>query len=332
MPAKTRKAKLSRRKKPLHKSSGVLSRIFKEGYERWAAIDVYLRRNCYVRYSQRCRDRRRLTPIWKYATPRQFTLMSQIGGGHITVNAQTFEYNEVINDEGNLIALYGDTDEGRSHVCFRIDFDIHLNGQKYAVLSSLDGRESCSTDGSALSANILLAAVELARENGAQWIELSDASKICKDEYTASISLADYYFLSRAKTWYETILPLKPDEPEVIDDIREQVTTKSWNDVVTALRRRHPVPYRNMLRDIPISFDSIPVDEPGSIMQVIRSIPREKRCLFLHKYMNNIFDALSIRSLDGMNWWMPLTPEADRPPPYVTELRYDSIDRNGHDE
>lgn len=253
-------------------------------------------------------------------------------GGHITVNAQIFEYNEDINMDGSIIAVYGDIDSGRRHECFCIKFHMHQNGQQYAKLSSLDGRDSCLTDGSALSANIVRVAVKLAREKGAHWIELTDASKICKDEYTASISLADYYFLSRAKTWYETVLSLKPNEPEVIDDIREQVTTKSWNDVVTALRRRHPVRYRNMLRDIPLSLDSIPIEESGSIMQVIRSIPREKRCLFLHKYMNIIFDALSIRSLDGMMWWMPLTSEADRPPPYVTELRYDSIDRNGHEE
>lgn len=320
MPAKIRKRKTSSLKKLSH---GALSRLLKEGYDRWTAIAVYIQRN----------DRLQSRPIWKYVTPHHVVLrLPQSGGGHITVNEQTFEYNEDINMDGRLVALYGDTDGGRRHECFRIKFHMHQNGQKYAELSSLDGRESCSTDGSALSANIVLAAVELARENGAQWIELSDASKICKDERTPSISLANYYFLSRGKTWYETILPFQPGDSEVIDDIREQIMTKSWNDVIDALRRRHPIRCRNMLRDMPMSLHSIPVEEPGSIMQVIRSIPRERRCAFLYKYMNDIFVALSIRSLDGMNWWLPLTPEADRPPPYVTELRYDSIDRNGHKE
>lgn len=292
----------------------------KKHTDHWDEVAVYLRRHGDLQYK----------PIWKYPSSQRF-ILKQVGGEekYHTINDQTFEYNEDVNLDGRLIALYGKWNGSKE--CFRIDFDIHTNGQKYAILSSLDGNKACSTDGSAKSANILRAAVELAREKGAHWVDLSDASKICKDVGVPPVSLANYSMLSRGQTWYETIYPFQSDEPELVEDIREQVRTKSWNDVITALRIRHPVRCRNMLRDMPMSLSSISLDEPGSIMKVIRSIPRAARCSFLYKYMDNIFDALSIRSLDGRVWWLPLTPDADRPPPYVP-MDTITIERNGYEE
>lgn len=231
------------------------------------------------------------------------------------MDGQVFEYNDDIKNTNGHTIITGKWNG--SHECFRIKMHTHTNGQQFAELSSLDGHRSCSNDGSAKSANIVRAAVELARQKGAHWIELSDNSKICKDRDFPSISLANYYFLSRAQTWYETIFPFQSDNPEEIDDIREQVRNTSWKTMMIALKKRHPSRYKNMLQDMPQSVSTIRIDKPGSIMEVVRSIPYNERCVFLSKYMNSIFDALSIRSLDGKNWWLPLTAEANHPPPYV---------------
>jgi hypothetical protein len=266
------------------------------------------------------------TPEWKYSTP-QTLILSQAGGGDITLDDQVFEYNEDKNSKNALFVITGKKTD--SHLCFRLDFDIHTNGQLYAVLSSLDGNKSCSNDGSAKSANIVRAAVELAKQKGAHWIDLTDNSKICKDRGFPSISLANYYFLSRAQTWYETIFPFQPDNHEEINDIREQVRNTSWKSMMIALKKRHPSRYSNMLKDMPTSLKHIDTAKPRSIMEVIRSIPYDERCMFLHKYMNSIFDALSIRSLNGQNWWLPLTAEAHHPQPYV-ELDTVTLEREDY--
>ncbi len=299
MPSKTRKVKAAKRTDP------------------WGDIAVYLRLYGNLHFK----------PIWKYATPRRL-LLPQVGGGEVTVENQTFEYNEDANLDGRLFVIRGKKTE--SHECFRVDIEVHPNGQVYAILSSLDGNKACSTDGSAKSANILKAAVEVARRKGAQWIELSDSSKICKDKGLPSVSLANYYFLSRAQTWYESILPFQPDDHDHIQRMRQTILANSWKTVAQRFRRDNPTLFTQMMREMPVSLDSIPVHTPGSAMQVIKSIPYEARCAFLHKYMKSLLLANKITSLDGEVWWLPLTPDANRPS-YYAPMDTITIERNGYE-
>jgi hypothetical protein len=302
----------------MKKTRGITRKMFADSIkQRWEDIARLL----YMH------GRLRFRPVWRYPTPRRF-ILSQKGGGEININNQVFQYNEDINSKNGVIAIHGSFAGG--YECFAIQFDIHSsNNQKYAYLMTLGGHKECSIDGNAKSTNIVKAAVELARQHGAQWIELTDNSKICKGVALHSVSLADYYFMTRSKTWYETILPFKPDRPDIIEKARNRVINMSWEDILNDIRMNDINIFKQITDVIPISSVKVNITAPGSAMSVLQDIPKEKRCLFLYTFNDYLLEAFNIRSLDGSTWWLPLTPIADRPA-YVTH-QYINVLKNGYE-
>jgi hypothetical protein len=300
----------------MKKTRGITRKMFADSIkQRWEDIGFQLIRHCNVR----------CIPEWRYSTPRRF-ILSQKGGGEININNQVFQYNEDINSKNGVIAIHGSFAGG--YECFAIQFDIHSsNNQKYAYLISLAGKKECSMDGNAKSINIVKAAVELARQHGAQWIELTDNSSICKEINSRSVSLADYYFMSRGKTWYETILPFIPDDKDVVEPYRNNVLMASWKDIINSIKKKDMNIYNQILNIIPTG--SADISTPGSAMTVIRSIPKENRCYFLYNFGKALRMAFDIESLFSYTWWLPLTPTADRPTYMVDQ--YINVRKNGYE-
>lgn len=216
------------------------------------------------------------------------------------------ENNYVYNSDRYVIR--GEKVDG-SMPCFILHI-IHTAPQPYAYLLNITKGTSCSLEDNATSADIVCAVVQLAKEKGAKWIELTDESKICKDELRniPSISLANYYFLTRGKTWYETILPFIPEDKK-IEEYRNKVLTNSWNFIMSNLKRINIGIANEIIHNFPVNISHIDTTKAGSAMTILSMIPPNVRCSFYHKYMSYLITASDIFTINGTVWSLPLTDE-----------------------
>jgi hypothetical protein len=235
-----------------------------------------------------------------YRRTKRVFKIKQSGGGIITVGSSRFEYYEDKSDGLFFI-------KGGKPTCFTVQME-ETRGQKYAIITEIFEHDNCALDGSTESANIVRAAVELAKQYGALWVDLTDNSGICSKTHDFSIHLSDYYFLTRGKTWYETIFPFVPKYPEEIDDARQQIMNISWDTVIANGKRRYNKQrIQKMLEELPITTMGINTSSPGSAMTVLRTIPYEKRCVTYHKYSTMLLNSIGIQSLYASEWYLPLT-------------------------
>lgn len=259
--------------------------------------------------------------------PHKPFLLKQHGGGIITIGNKQFEYFEHAEDDGILIIKGSSVDATMPCFILKICPETPTT-QRHAEMTSITRGVACSLDKTAKSKEIVCAVVNLAKEKKAKWIEFTDMSSICKDENksTQSISLADYYFLTRGKTWYETICKFIPDEryASTISYYREFIQENSWADMIKTGKRRYRAEITKMLRDLPVDLTTIDVNAPGSVMTVLRRIPPEKRCEFFYKYSYNLLLFNDIGTLFNSVWYLPLADDCRRNV-IVTTTPYDSV-------
>jgi hypothetical protein len=155
--------------------------------------------------------------------------------------------------------------------------------------------------------SLVKAAIQIACENRAEWIELSDESTICKAEED-SVSLSDYYMVTRGKSWYETIAPFRPKDAEYIEALREVATTSSWKELLRELRRKKHFVIQPLVQAVTIPPHP---SAPGSAMEALQSIPRGIRCKVYEPILTEILMAYGFRSLRSTSWYLPVSADFD---------------------
>jgi len=212
---------------------------------------------------------------------------NQQRGGDI-INAQ-YDYRP--NYNGNVVVFRDGRSKGK-HECFLLLID----PDKTAVLQSLKQAADCALNPGASGKDMVLAAVKLAKENGAINLSLTDNStKHISD--SKSFRLANMYFLTTGQTWYESILPdLYPTDINTdIESWRHIVKTNTWS---TLSRRLGNV-------SLPVDISDIDIGQAGSAMLVLARI-KHTGTAFFADYENKLLVASKISSLYGINWRIDL--------------------------
>lgn len=183
-------------------------------------------------------------------------------------------------------------------------FMMHIVPGKGSELISVSRGRACFEDNHDNSADIVLAALEIAKLKGAKTFEFTDNST--KTVEGQKIRLSDLSFLTTGKTWYERILPIRPSTKVYSDDIenrrRPKVLTNTWASV-----------YNNLINEglnIDIDTTNININEPGSAMKVLLIAKKSKKyhkILFYEKNMFKLLDSSNIQSMHGIHWIMDIT-------------------------
>lgn len=145
---------------------------------------------------------------------------------------------------------------------------------------------------------MVLAALNLAKQNGAVSFGLADDSKVWFDNDTRYFVLSNMYFLTSGETWYKSILPeLTPTDPvkaAKINEWRIRALTNTWADVSQRLPQ-------NIV--IPVDISDIDIGRQGSAMEVLRRI-KDAKTTFFADYDDELLIASNIGSLRGISWSM----------------------------
>jgi hypothetical protein len=124
----------------------------------------------------------------------------QNGGGTVQVGNQNIIYRQ--DKMGNRIVIQSDRPVSAGQ------FILFLDGEA-ATLHSIS--KVISPLHKETTKDLVHAAVKIATDRGASWLEVTDNSTICKEgtKIGTAVSLADYSFVTKGKTWYETIFPFE---------------------------------------------------------------------------------------------------------------------------
>jgi len=211
----------------------------------------------------------------------------QRGGGYgeITIQGHAYQYETVVGNN-YTIQIKGPN----QNLCMLV-----LLEEETAILQILDGKAPCSMSYDAPSSELVLAAYHLAKMKGASRIELTDYSKKTTPS-GREFSLANMYFLTEGKTWYESILPFYPVDSYVasasdIEIARTRALTNSWASLLSCdSSLSHPT----------IDSSDIDIYAPGSARQVLQRIKQEKSDYFV-EHMSKLLrcSAIPISTLDG---------------------------------
>jgi hypothetical protein len=167
------------------------------------------------------------------------------------------------------------------------------------ILISLNRGMNCWNEQHDMSSDVLLAAMEIAKQKGATTFTFTDMStKLLGDK---KISLADLSFLTTGRTWYERFLPIIPlDEVKQlnISKWRRVIETNSWDDVNRRL----------LEQGVEVFIDtSIDTSKPGSAMKVLAKAKASKTYHeFFYMCMDQLLIASMIPIMKGMDWTMNL--------------------------
>lgn len=182
---------------------------------------------------------------------------------------------------------------GNGRPCFILEVKPSNNS---AALITLERNSRCSMDTGATTQTAGRAAFALAKEMGVTNIILTDtASKPLNPGDTDAFVVSDMEFLSQGKSWYETFLPVRPKEANTIEDWRRRVLANTWSSVYACLIQNQP----DIV--IPVSIVDVPIEQPGSAMEVFRRI-KESRTDFFMKYRLILPLCSGIQSLYGTSW------------------------------
>jgi len=116
------------------------------------------------------------------------------GGGRIMVNRHVINYRERKNpDESNDIVFLAGRDKKK-----RPCFSLKITKDGDAILESIERRNNCFVDDHDNSKDLVIAAIQLAKNRKASTFQFQDNSFIqCPDKVT----LSDLSFLTTGKTW-----------------------------------------------------------------------------------------------------------------------------------
>ena len=246
------------------------------------------------------RTTRKLTREVRQATLANTFWKSQNGGGIISVNG--VRYDNRVSRNGNTIVIHGGRTKGRAG-CFLLLFEpdstVTLQGMKQAP--------DCALDPGGSGRHMINAALKIAMQRHATQLTLSDISQKHLPS-GKSFKLADMYFMTTGKTWYETMIPgLQPEtKQDKIPIWREKVHTASWDTIESALREQVPD------ISIPVHVHDIDTSVPGTAMLVLSRI-KDAQTEFFALYEDELINAFKIGSLFAITWAVSLTPPSAGP-------------------
>jgi hypothetical protein len=117
-------------------------------------------------------------------------------------------------------------------------------------------------------------------------MSLSDISYIkCPEK----VYLSDLSMITTGKTWYESILPFTPNNPEFVEPYRKKILEASWISIIP----------------LGESFDTEGIDiyAQGSAMMVLDRAKKSKRyCKFFSDNMKLILERFDIESFKNQDW------------------------------
>lgn len=194
-----------------------------------------------------------------------------------------------ITHEGTTIYISG----GEKAPCFELNLNIPM---RTAVLETVRRRPACFAD-NAESRELVRTAYALAQEYSMRRMEFRDLSFIyCPQE----VELANLSFLTTGQTWYESILPVKCQSCEFLEEYRERARTNTWRTVGANL----------------IDIDTgneVDIDASGSAMRILSAMKEDKQfCWFFAKYMGKLLVNSGIESFQGKYWSIDITSPIQR--------------------
>jgi hypothetical protein len=207
--------------------------------------------------------------------------------GVVEANGFRYPYRCEEHDDG-ILMFYG----GQRRPCF----GLFIEPNKTAELHDFVRVTNCSLDPDATIQSAGRAAFKLAAERGVTYIRLTDnASKTLPSGKKFSVSTME--FLTSARSWYETFLPIQP-LPEDVDKIernRHLARTNSWDAVFACLMSRRPEIV------IPVPVDDIDTATQGSAMVVFQRI-KEARTDFFADYGEDLVLCSGLYPLHHRTW------------------------------
>lgn len=220
--------------------------------------------------------------IWKHEGGASEERKRIIDGREICIRTST--------DDTSIILLGGKTPQ--TSPCFELTIDPI---RKVSVLQSVRRQEKakCFMDNTIDMRAIVRVAYQLAKEYGMYTMEFTDVSVIyCPQE----VRLGDLSFLTTGQTWYESILPhLTCLNCKLLAESRVRVRTNTWRTVGSNL--------------IDLDTGDIDIDAPGSAMEVLRLMKKDRRfCWFFSEYMNILMLQSGVESTYGSHWICEVNP------------------------
>jgi hypothetical protein len=217
---------------------------------------------------------------------------NQVGGHELTYKGHKIHYTTNQNDYGDrdTVFISGGRDSGR-RPCFVLSIK-----EKKGTLQSLERGDDCFVDRHSSSKDLVLAAFEIAKEQGCAEVYITDNSfKLCPPY---RFNLSDVYFISHGKTWYESIIPLQPFNQPYLEKDRARIFKTSWDSISKYLLKEGA--------DLDfVNTSGIHTKEAGSAITVLNRIinlKNETSCQFFAKYTDRILIASKIASLYGKTW------------------------------
>jgi hypothetical protein len=208
----------------------------------------------------------------------------------VVINSKHYKYRETVS--GRYIYLYRGEYKRK---CFEIEVDVDGEGNKYAKLDSLYNYGNCCITMDSTGRDLFLAVVKLLTDRGSlKYMTLTDRS----GKYIGDgkwISLADVTFTTTGETWYESMVPLVPDDIDTYNLTYKKVTTAKWVNVYTYLKETEP------MLTIPINISDIDGNAEGSAMGVYWRI-KEANSDFFAIYRPLIMPSMGCSSMSGMAW------------------------------
>lgn len=209
----------------------------------------------------------------------------------ITVKGKRYKYRET-EDRSHIVLRSSNND-----VCFhiRIISAVDYPGKKMAILQTFHQYSSCSLDDNGTGKNLFLTVLQILRaRKDIAYMDLQDES-YKELENGKRIPLADMYFVCTGKTWYGSIVSLKPLNEELFSESLLKIRKKSWDQVFKCLQEKKPG------LQVPISIANINTKEEGSAMKVFQRI-KEAKTDFFADHMNYIISCIGYSSMKGTGW------------------------------
>lgn len=189
-----------------------------------------------------------------------------VGRQEIIYNGHKIYYTSYQNefDDDNTIFINGGRDSGR-RLCFILSIK-----DKIVTLQSLERGPDCFVDRHDNSGDLVSVAFQIAKEKGCTEFELTDNSiRSCPPN---RFHLADVYFLTTGKTWYESILPIKIKswDKAKLDRYRQIVSKTKWAIISKYL-------LTNSVNLDFIKTDGVDLKKEGSAMIILDRIKKNEK-------------------------------------------------------
>ena len=221
----------------------------------------------------------------------------QLGGGNETIEVGDkklkYKIKNHIFEDGTIELLVTSLSKADNSLpCFRLS--IIPGGE--AVLNSLEKGRECFIDEHENSRDLVFAAYLISKKKGAKILKLTDNSAIYCPE---KVYLSNLSFLTTGKTWYESILNIKPSEDinGELAKMRKRALENRWSDIENDLLRKGLI--------LPFSKKGIDIDSIGSSMKVLSRAKKSKKfCSLFSENMSEILLSSNIINFKGKEWYL----------------------------